>query len=136
MKWQQLRRTVADSACNLVPLRFFSGRFAAVADLGWKYLLRCICFAGQKGIAQMIENMIKPPTSFEDALARMSDRESVSVVVRLRDFSEANMMRARKAAERSETISDHAFQTGQAAAFDAVFGYCKLELAKLSGGEL
>lgn len=63
----------------------------------------------------------------------MSSRKSESVIMlmqqdlnRLREFFTANATAARLAAVNAATISEHAFQTGQAAAFESAAGYCSL----------
>lgn len=43
---------------------------------------------------------------------------------RLQEFFAANATVARSAAIKATTISEHAFQTGQALAFEAAAGYC------------
>jgi 23S rRNA maturation mini-RNase III len=49
-------------------------------------------------------------------------------VAELIKFCEANMKAARKAASDADNLAGHAFYTGQAAAFEAVVGYCKLAI--------
>ncbi len=45
-------------------------------------------------------------------------------------FCEANMKAARNAAQKSDNLAGHAFNTGQAAAFEAIIGYCKVLMEK------
>ena len=45
---------------------------------------------------------------------------------RLAEFFAANAKSARSQAEKSKTLSSHAFHTGQASAFEAAAGYCSL----------
>lgn len=61
----------------------------------------------------------------------MRGKESVILLMqqdlnRLREFFAANATAARSAAVKATTISEHAFQTGKAAAFEAAAGYCTL----------
>ncbi len=60
----------------------------------------------------------------------------VSEVIKLRDFCNANIRCAREAAKKAGNLAGHGYHTGEAAAFEAMAGYCEMSLAKLGFGRI